>query len=441
MAEWIGDTFRSDVGWNHLEALVDIGSRMAGSDGERAGLERTRDAFAAVGARDARIKEFEIQGWERGNSAVTQDGDSLAAGGGSCIALPRSPDAAATGELVDVGYGTPAEFDDAAEAIEDAVVLVSTTVPDEFDRFVHRREKYYRAVNAGAAGFVFANHVEGGLPPTGSVGSEAEPIGPIPAVGVSKEAGARLSRRHEGESVTLEVDCATPDATSGTAFAELGPNTDEYLLVSSHVDAHDIAEGAMDNGAGTATIVEVARALADREAELETRVRFAAFGAEEVGLVGSSKAAAAVDSQAVRAVVNVDSNMFGRTLKLDHHGFDELEAAGERLRERFDHPVSLGGEIVPHSDHWPFVQRGIPGYMVSGETEDRGRGWGHTAADTLDKLDVRNLREQSILLTALVIDLAGNDISLEPADTDRIATELESTGAATGMKYTGDWPF
>ena len=441
MTKWIGDTFTSDAGWNHLEALVNVGNRMAGSAGEREALELTRDALSAAGARDARIDEFDIQGWERGESAVRRDGDTLAAGAGSCIALPRSPAATVTGELVDVGYGTPDEFADASDDIEGSVVITSTTVPDEFDRFVHRREKSYRAVDAGAAAFVFANHVEGSLPPTGSVGREADPIGEIPAVGVSKEAGARLSRRHEGEPVTVAVDCATPDATSGTAIAELGPDTDEYLLVSSHVDAHDIAEGAMDNGAGTATIVEVARALADREEALETRVRFAAFGAEEVGLVGSSKTAADADPDDVKAVINVDSNVFGRTLKLDYHGFDELESAGERLEERFDHPVALGEAVVPHSDHWPFVQRGIPGYMVSGETDDRGRGWGHTAADTLDKLDVRNLREQSILLTALAVDLARETVSIPRADTDQIAASLESTGAAAGMRYTGDWPF
>ncbi len=441
MTEWIGDTFTSEVGWDLLEALVDVGSRMAGSDGERAGLDLTRDALADVGARNARLEEFAIQGWERGHSRVSQDGTELAAGDGSCIALPRSPDASATGELVDVGHGTPAEFDAAGADLEGGIALVSTTVPDEFDRFVHRREKYYRAIEAGAAGFVFANHVDGGLPPTGSVGTADSPIGEIPGVGVSKEVGARLSRRYEGETVTVAVDCVIPDATSGTVTAELGPDTDEQLIVSAHVDAHDIAEGAMDNGAGTATIVEVASALAAREDELETRVVFAGFGAEEVGLVGSTRVADGVEPDAIRAVINVDSNVFGRTLRLDHHGFDELEAAGERLRERFDHPVSLDGGIVPHSDHWPFVSRGIPGCMVSGETADRGRGWGHTAADTIDKLDVRNLREQSILLTELVVDLAAETHTIPRADTDRIATALESTGAATGMKFTGDWPF
>ncbi|WP_123619514.1 M28 family peptidase [Halorubrum sp. CSM-61] len=438
MTDWIGDVFTSDIGWDHLESLVDVGDRMAGSDGERAGLELTRDALADAGARDARIEEFGIQGWERGDSEISRGDEAVASGRNACIALPRSPSDEATGEFVDLGYGVPEDFE---RDLTGKVVMVSSDTPDSVDRFIHRREKYYHAVEAGAAAFVFANHVEGTLPPTGSVGTADAPIGEIPAVGVSKETGARLARRREGEALTVAVDCETADATSGNAVADLGPDTDEYLVVSCHVDAHDLAEGAMDNGAGTATLVEVATALAAREDELDTRVRFVGFGAEEVGLVGSSRFAADVDPNRVKAVVNVDSNVFGRTLRLDHHGFDALEAAGERVSDRFDHPISLGEELVPHSDHWPFVERGIPGYMVSGETEGRGRGWGHTGADTLDKLESRNLREQAILLTELVVDLAGDDVSTARRPIDEIAAALEREGKATGMKITGDWPF
>jgi Zn-dependent M28 family amino/carboxypeptidase len=438
MTHWIGDTFTSDAGWSHLEALVDVGSRMAGTDGEREGLELTRDAFTEAGARNARIEEFEIQGWERGDSAIHR-GDELIAGGmNACIALPRSPSGTETGEFVDLGYGVPEDFE---PNLDGKVVMVSSDTPDSVDRFIHRREKYYHAVEAGAAAFVFANHVEGTLPPTGSVGTADAPVGDIPAVGVSKEAGARLSRRHEGDDLTVAVDCETPDATSGNAVAELGPDTDDFLVVSSHVDAHDIAEGAMDNGAGTATIVEVANALAAREDDLDRRVRLVAFGAEEVGLVGSSEYADGVDPDRVTAVVNVDSNVFGRTLRFDHHGFDALAAAVERVSDRFDHPISTGEGMVPHSDHWPFVERGIPGYMVSGETEGRGRGWGHTGADTLDKLESRNLREQSILLTELVVELADETVTTERRDREAIAAALEREGKATGMKITGDWPF
>ena len=440
MTDWIGQTFASETGWNHLEALVDIGDRMAGSAGERAALELTRDAFAEAGARNAAIEEFEIQGWERGDSAVRdpETGDPLAVGPNACVALPRSPSAEATGEFVDLGYGVPADFD---ADLDGAVVMVSSDTPESVDRFVHRNEKYCRAVAADADAFVFANHVEGALPPTGSVGTADAPIGAIPAVGVSKEAGARLARRHEGDDLTVAVDCETPIATSGNAVAELGPDTDEHLILSAHADAHDLAEGAVDNGAGTATVVEVANALADREGELDCRVRLVVFGAEEVGLVGSSVAAAAADRNAVRAVVNVDSNVFGRTLRFDHHGFDALAAAAERVGDRFDHPVSLGAALVPHSDHWPFVERGIPGYMISGETDGRDRGWGHTGADTLDKLESRTLREQAILLTELVVDLAGDAVSIPRRDRDAIAAALESEGKATGMQVTGDWSF
>ncbi|MFB6193661.1 MAG: M28 family peptidase [Halobaculum sp.] len=429
---WIGETFTSDAGWDHLERLVDIGNRMAGQPGEREGLAATRDALADAGCRNVRIEEFPLQGWVRGDASI-----ATAFGDQSCIALPRSPAGEASGELVDVGAGLPEEF---AEAdLAGKVALVSTTVPDWYERFIHRREKYYHAVEAGASAFVFRNHVEGQLPPTGSVGTEDAPIGDVPAVGVSAEVGGRLARRATGETVTVSVDCETPDATSGNVHAELGPETDEQVLVTCHVDAHDIAEGAMDNGAGTATLVEIAHALA-RRGGLDTRVHFVACGAEEVGLIGSTVASDRIDHDSIRAVVNVDSNVAGRTLGISTHGFPALEAAVERVADRFDHPVESKPELVPHSDHWPFVRHGVPGYMISGVTEGRGRGFGHTEADTFEKLESRNLREQAILLTALTAEVAA-DATVSHRSEAGIAADLEAAGQAEGMKITGDWPY
>ena len=430
MTEWIGDTFTSDVGWSHLERLVDVGDRMAGSPGEREALEATRDALENVGARDARIDPFPIQGWVRGDSAVYAGDRAL-----NSIALPRSPAGSAEGRLVDLGDGLPADFD---RDLSGAVVLVSSTVPDHVDRFIHRREKYYHAVEAGAAAFVFRNHVPGQLPPTGSVGTDESPIGEIPAVGVSKEIGARLARRFVGEDVAIQVHCETPDADSGTVHADVGPATDDAVYLTSHVDAHDVAEGALDNGAGTAMVVELARVLSDRE-ELDTRVHLACFGSEEVGLVGSTHEADRADD--VRAVCNLDGVCGGRTLKTHVGGFDGLAAAFETVAERYDHPVTVVPEHLPHSDHWPFVARGLPGCMVSAETGDRGRGWGHTEADTLDKLERRTFREQAILLADVVVELARNDADLAPVPEEEIAAALDAQGEAEGMKLTGDWPF
>jgi Zn-dependent M28 family amino/carboxypeptidase len=433
MTGWIGGTFTSDAGWYHLERLVDIGNRMAGSDGERQAAEATRDALDEAGARDAHLEPFDIQGWARGSSAI-RAGDTAQ----ECIALPRSPAGEVTGEFVDVGYGLPEDFE---QDLTGRVVMAASDVPDWQDRFLHRREKYYHAVEAGAAAFVFRNHVEGCLAPTGSVGTSDSPIGDIPAVGVSKEVGARLARRHEGEAVTVAVDADIGDATSRNVHADLGPDTDEAVLVTSHVDAHDIAEGAGDNGAGTAMVVELATALATREEDLETRVHFLAYGAEEVGLRGSEHDGEGRDLEAVKAVVNNDGVVRGRTVKCYTHGFEGLESAVETVADRFDHPVATTPRLGPHSDHWPYVQWGVPGYHVTSETGDEGRGWGHTRADTLDKLESRTLREQAIILAELVVHLARTDVSIESRDPEDIAAQLEAEDLAEGMKITGDWPY
>jgi Zn-dependent M28 family amino/carboxypeptidase len=430
---WIGETFTSDAGWDHLERLVDIGNRMAGSPGEREALTATRDALDALGARNAHVEDFGIQGWIRGTSRI-ETADGVA----DCIALPRSPAGTVEAPLVDCGDGLPDDFADAD--LEGAVVLVSAGVPDYYDRFIHRREKYYRAVEAGAAGFVFRNHAPGCLAPTGSVGTDDDPLGPIPAVGVSREIGARLARRHAGDPVTVGVDCETPSAESGVVRADVGPDTDRAIYLTSHVDAHDIAEGAVDNAAGTATVVEIARALLTRDASLDRRVRIVCFGAEEVGLQGSKREADLVDPDAVHAVVNCDGVCRGRTLQYYTHGFDALTAAVERVADRFDHPASVRPTQHPHSDHWPFVARGVPAILASSDDGDRGRGWGHTRADTLDKLERRTLREGAILLTALVAHLASTD-RVPRRDPAEIAADLDTQDLAAGMRATGDWPF
>ncbi|WP_254862000.1 M28 family peptidase [Halovivax gelatinilyticus] len=434
MTEWIAETYTSDVGWSLLEELVDVGNRMAGSDGEREGAELTRDALAEVGARTVRLEEYDIQGWTRGTSR-------LAAGGAEqdCIALPRSPAGEVTAELVDVGYGLPEDFADAD--LDGAVAMARSDVPDHFDRYIHRREKYYHAVEAGAAAFVYRNHVEGCLPPTGSVGTPEDPIGDIPAIGVSSEVGARLARRFDGDSVTVAVEADVHPATSQNVHAELGPETDERVLVTSHVDAHDIAEGAMDNAAGTAMVVEIANALASREDELETRVEFVAFGSEEIGLVGSAVDADRRDHDGVKAILNNDGVTRGRTLRAFPNGFDELASLAETVGDRYDHPLSIAPEPQPHSDHWPYVQWGVPGYMMMSETGESGRGWGHTFADTFDKLDRRNHREQSIVLADLAVELAREDFEVAHRDPESIAADLEEANLAEGMKIIGDWPY
>ena len=188
-------------------------------------------------------------------------------------------------------------------------------------------------------------------------------------------------------------------------------------------------------------VVELANAHARREDELDTRVHFVVYGAEEVGLVGSEYYADRADHDSIKAIVNNDGVVRGRTLSFFTHGFDALDDAASEVGDRFDHPVTTIPRQGPHSDHWPFVKWGVPGYHVMSETGDRGRGWGHTFADTLDKVEPRVLREQAILLTELVVHVASEGFAVEHKPPEEIAAALEGEDQAEGMKVIGDWPY
>lgn len=435
MTAWIEAAATDEVGWTHLEELTAIPSRLAGTTGERRAAEATRDVFARVGAGDPRLEEFDLHGWDRGHSElqVIPDGETF-----DSIALPRSPSEHGTGNLHDVGHGVVEDYDDTA--VTDAVVMVDTGTPPSYDRPVHRREKYRLAVKAGATAFVFRNDRAGGLAPTGSVGTESHPIGEIPAVGVSNEVGAQLSRRWSGDRIRVGVEAAIGDATSQNVHATIGPETQERVLFTSHVDAHDIGEGAMDNASGTAMLVTLANVLGKRLDDLETRVEFIGYGGEEVGLVGSKYHAETTERESVKAIVNLDGVVRGRTLKAWTHEFGELDDALQRAADTVDHPVEIVSRAGPPGDQWPLLRWGVPGYFVATVRDGDGRGWGHTAADTLDKLDRRNLREQALVLAELAVELADSGRVIERAGESEIAAVFERAGRDQELRTGDDWP-
>ncbi|MEF8812544.1 MAG: M28 family metallopeptidase [Halovenus sp.] len=426
--ELVGDITRNSVAWATLTDLVDAAPRMAGHEGETAAAGIVAERFERAGLREIAQERFAVPEWSRGDSSLAvHQQDRQYDKSHQVIALPGSPPGRATGEVVDVGYGTPAEFD--TVDVTGALVLARSGTPADYDRWLHRREKYRAAVEGGAAGFVFRSHREGCLPPTGGVGDDAGP-GPIPAIGVSREFGRRLVRHRErGElSGTLSVACQTGETTSVNVSGALGPTTDEELLVTAHHDAHDIAEGAKDNGTGCALVVETARLLAQAAEQLDISVRFVTFGAEEIGLRGSSHMASERSLENIRAVVNLDAIGGSRDLGVATHGFTALGDAFRAAAAELDVPIEVADDVEPHSDHWPFVRQGVPGTMVHTMTGSGERGWGHTHADTLDKLDRRDLRDLVVPIAAAVLWLAGADRTVEHVDPGTVEERAREQG-------------
>ena len=456
----VGDARTSDFGWDLLTDLTDIGNRMAGTAGERRGAERVVAAFEDAGLRNAGLDEFEIPGWWRGDSAIEIAGpvERRHEGSHEVIALPGTPAGEATAPLVDVGEGTDEQFEAASDELDGAIAMASSRTPDSHDRWIHRMEKYVTAAEHGAVGFVFRNNIEGALPPTGEVGYHNRP-GPILAVGVSKEVGERLVRLandngggaagRDGDApveLSIEVDCRNEPTTSVNAVADVGPDTDEAVLLTAHVDAHDVSDGANDNGAGSALVAEIGRLLATVDGDLDTRVRLVTFGAEEIGLWGAYHAAETTPHDDIACVINLDGACNSRDLRVGTNGFDGMGAVFEAVAEAFDAPLATGETISPHGDQWAFVQEGIPAVMASTTSEQSGRGWGHTHADTLDKLDPRDLREVATLVAEATYRFAtgggGAAGGAEVAHRSRSAVrESIADGYVEELKTGGRWPY
>lgn len=416
--ESIGRAYVDGHAWSVLEELTDIGNRMAGSPGESKAAELIGNAFEKAGLREVTTTSFSIDGWTRGSSMVAFDGE-VHDGQHAVIGLPGSPADRVEAPLVDVGFGTREEIE--ATDCEGAIALASTGSPPNGD-WQHRVEKFSEAVDAGAVGFIFRNDNPGCLPPTGEIGFGDRPS-PIPAVGVSAELGHRLQRACPTSAI-IEVDCEIGSATSQNVAGILGPRSEQEVLVTAHHDAHDIAEGANDNGSGAALMVAVADLLADIEEQLETQVRFVGHGSEEIGLHGARNLAESIDLETVKCVINLDVAGRSRTPAIKHNGFDAISSGFESMADSLDIDIDLTGGITPHGDYWPFVARGVPAAMVHAGGNGNGRGWGHTHADTLDKLDRRDLRELTIAIAESVLEFASRDCETPHKEPETIRDQL-----------------
>lgn len=432
--EAIGRAYHSTQGWQLLDTLVGL-DRMAGHEDEAAAATALADGLAEAGARECRVQSFDITGWWRDRAAI-EAGNRVFDEPHEVVALPNSPSGEVTGVVADVGYGMSEAF--TTNEIADAVVLATRGGPAD-QPWPARWEKYARTVDGGGRAFVLGSDEDGCLPPTGHIGAPDTWPASIPAVGVSREVMSWI-RRRDPESVSISVAAESRPAESQNVEAVIGPETDDEVLVTAHLDAHDIGDGAADNGLGCATLVEIAATLAPIEDVLDTRVRFVGFGAEEIGIQGSEQWASTHDLSRTKAVVNVDTAGTGRTLKLKTMGFSSIEEHVDEAAGSLAVPIEFERELIPDSDHWPFVHRGVPAVTANSVQAAQGRGWGHTHGDTLDKLDRRDLRETAIILSAGIVRLAANDTAVHAKDPNDIR-EIVPAHHRQGLKASGRWPF
>jgi Zn-dependent M28 family amino/carboxypeptidase len=298
-----------------------------------------------------------------------------------------------------------------------------------------------KAANAQAAAYdaviIFNEGQEGRTELlTGTLGRPFD----IPVVGLSFEDGAALSAATQAGDVVVQVVTSTEinleaQTTNIIADSPTG-DPDRVVVVGAHLDSVVEGPGINDNGSGSSTILEIAEEMAELGIRNRQKLRFAFWGAEESGLLGSE--------YYVSQLTNADINQHYANLNFDMVGspnyvrfvYDgdgsDTETAGppgsaqiEQIFNQYFASQGLASEPTAfdgRSDYGPFIAVGIPaGGLFTGaegiKTAEEAASYGgtagvaydpcyHQACDTINNLSTKALAEMGDAAAHAVMTLA-----------------------------------
>jgi carboxypeptidase Q len=233
----------------------------------------------------------------------------------------------------------------------------------------------------------------------------------IPAAAVSVEDAMLLHRLLEkglAPRVRFFLGCKTlPDVDSFNVVAEVKgrEKPQEIVLLGAHLDSWDLAQGANDDGAGVAMIMDAGRLIRSLPQAPRRTVRVVAFMNEENGGRGSKAYAAAHGSEVHVAALESDSGAARPTQVTLHAGPNAaalFQPWIEPLRKL--ELVAVEGD-AGGADISPLAQFGVPFVAV---TVDSTHYFDihHSAADTLDKVDPEALARDTAAIALVAYALA-----------------------------------
>ena len=230
----------------------------------------------------------------------------------------------------------------------------------------------------------------------------------IPVVGLSYADAQALHTQLASGPVTMHVTTSTEsdlNAKTKNLIADTKQgNADETVVVGAHLDSVVAGPGINDNGSGSSTILEVAETMAEQKVKPRRAVRFAFWGAEESGLLGSEHYVTTLPADELGQIyANLNFDMVGspnfvrfvydgdgsETATAGPPGSAQIEAmfnqyfAGQGLETD---PTAFDGR----SDYGPFIATGIPaGGLFTGaegvKTPEQAAVYGGTAGEAYDK--------------------------------------------------------
>ena len=426
----------------HLVALCDeIGPRWSSSTGEQQAVEYIRQRLERAGLTAPMLEAYALQTWRLdGHEALLVEND---------IPIPilpcnRCPTFDAKAPLIDVGFGTPREIMAAGHALPDAVAIMRLA-QEPFTTPIPHVYRLQALADTGAAAAIVVDRKEGGRVEYHNVGDWREPgiqEHALPTVAVSREVGARLSRAaRDNKSIRIGVESHFYQAPSWNVTAEMPGQRwpHEHLLVGGHHDTVYDSPGGNDNATSIIVVMETARILAQLKQETGfgpgRSIRFATFSAEEQQFQGAT---AYVERHyqsgtPARLAINLDELSTGH-FKGIVLAFPHLRDLVQKELDTMDDGLRchVMSQLDTTSDHFPFLRAGLDAahlWRWRFHRRHADSDFHHEPGDTLDKVNVRELKEYIGQMARLLLRLSHvppETWPMNPVTTEEVVRRLEA---------------
>ncbi len=202
-----------------------------------------------------------------------------------------------------------------------------------------------------------------------------------------------------------------PDTTGYNVVADLrgSEHPEQVVVASGHLDSWDLGTGAIDDGAGVAVAMETAQLLQTLHLRPKRTIRVIAWVDEESGGRGRQAYTAAHSAEFANHVAAIESDLgaahpLGFNVKMSAPAMEALKPV-QKILESFGANLIKVVPFSPGADISSMSQAGVPalGIMQDGRTYFN---YHHTAADTLDKIDPAELRENAAAMAVMGYALA-----------------------------------
>jgi carboxypeptidase Q len=207
----------------------------------------------------------------------------------------------------------------------------------------------------------------------------------------------RMQERGERIEVLLKMEARSlPDVLSRNVMAEIvgWEHPEEVLVLGGHIDSWDVGQGAMDDGGGSVAAWEAVRLMQKLGLRPRRTVRAVMWTNEENGLRGALAYRDAHRDEVDNNILAIESD--GGVFKPLGFGFTGSDDAFRIIKEigtlleRIDAgAITRGGG---GADIGPIMKEGVPGMGLRVDGEEYF-WYHHTDADTIDKLDPREMAE------------------------------------------------